>query len=70
MYLVIKVDGMIYKSKESDEETADNVAEQPYQLMHTINKDNRAALKVTLHDGGILVLGQEAVSRAHIIYYN
>ncbi len=70
MYIVIRIDGSEYVGKESDENTAGKISEEAYQLLRSAEADAPMAMRVILNDGGILVLGREALMRAQVIYYD
>lgn len=71
MHVVIRVDGNEYVSGKSDEDlSAKEVAEEVHQLLNDNDPDAPTTMKTTLNDGGILVLGKEAMSRAQMIYYD
>lgn len=63
MKLEITIDGKTYVSVATDKVTPSEAAEQIYNQIDAYTK-----LKVDLEDGGVLVIGKEAVQRAVIIF--
>ncbi len=64
MRIELTLDGKIYKSVELG---AENDIATPGKLVAVIN--DLVWLRIELNGGGLLILGEKAIQRAHIIYY-
>ena len=65
MYMEIKIDGLTYRTKKSNEATAKEVQNKLYENFNEMEK-----LQCDLDDGGFFVMGKAALQRAQIIFYD
>jgi hypothetical protein len=61
----IRIDGLIYRTKKSNEATAKEVQEKVYENFSDMDK-----LQCELDDGGFFVMGKAALQRSQIIFYD
>ena len=64
MRIEITIESKTYKSKSTDEISQKDTAEELYKKLENFNK-----LQFDLDDGGILLIGQDAIRKAQIVIY-
>lgn len=64
MRIELFLDGKIYKSKKTNEATAEETAEKLFEIIAEMNR-----FKMELEDGSFLVFGKDAVQRAHFLFF-
>lgn len=70
MHLVIRIDGNEYISEETEGLSAKEASDAVHCLLNSDEQTPPRNMKTVLTDGGILMLGKDAMSRAQIIYYD
>jgi hypothetical protein len=63
--MIIKIDGLTYQTKKSNELTAKEIQNKLYENFAGMEK-----LQCDLDDGGFLLMGRDALQRAQIIFYD
>ena len=63
MQLTIYVNGLTFKSKQSNEMTADKAKDVFYSQFEKMNK-----VEMELDDGGFLIIGEQALQNAVLVF--
>ena len=63
MYIELILDGKKYRSKESEKMKAKELADEVFNMIPDMDK-----FQIELTDGGHLVLGKDALQRAHLMF--
>ena len=63
MRLIIYVNGLTFKSKSTSEMTAEKAKDVYYAHLEKMNK-----LEVNLDDGGFLIIGEQALKNAVLVF--
>ncbi len=63
MQLIIYVNGLTFKSKQSNEMTAEKAKDVFYSQFEKMNK-----VEMELDDGGFLIIGEQALQNAVLVF--